>query len=58
MSNINLNKVFDKEAIDILYWQVQEQDLILEVKKNVKNVDANISNIAFLKLDGAVITTF
>lgn len=57
MSNINLNKAFNKEAIDLLYWQVQEQDLILEVK-NVKNVNANLSNIAFLKLDGEVITTF
>ena len=57
MSNINLNKTFDKEAQLLLYKQVQEQNLILEDEEHEK-VDANLSNIVFLKSSGAIITTF
>ena len=51
------NEVLDKNAIELLYKQAQEQGLILEGEEREK-ADANLSNIAFLKSGGAVITTF
>ena len=51
------NEVLDKDAIELLYKQAQEHGLILEGEEREK-ADANLSNIAFLKSGGAVITTF
>jgi len=51
------DEILDKEAIELLYKQAQEQGLILEGEKRM-NSDKNLSNITFLETGGAVMTTF
>lgn len=47
----------NKEAIELLYKQAQEQGLIFEGEKRM-NSDKNLSNITFLETGRAVMTTF